>query len=222
MERLGKYCASFIIACLLGSLPLFAETKEMRKELKHEVRVGVGDQMFESIIWRNPSYIVNTMPAEKSYDYKENYRYLQHFFVEYQYRLSKMVGFGFMFDTSSVMWDKVTRNGQGRFTSAMKNQFFTNVTMMATFRLTYASWKYANLFGGGGIGINLNTGTEVDGKGRHTGVGLASGFTALGASFNYNQWFATLELGGTYALSSMDAVYMLNSRLISFSVGMRF
>lgn len=216
----------FIVLCMmLSSVLCFqanAETKEQRKEMKHEVRIGWGDQMFESLAWRNPQFIVNNTNASDSYNYKENYRYTQHLFAEYQYRLNSWFGVGGMLDVSSCMWDNVKRNGLGQQTATAKNQYFANIVIMPTARFTYCSTKHFNLYSGLGVGLNINTGTETDGYGRHTVMAPAINLTGVGASFNYKQWFAAVELGGMISLSGKDYIYMLGSRMISASIGMRF
>lgn len=217
-----RYITIMILLCSLLPCTLHAESKEQREARKHEVRIGWGDQMFEKFIWHNPQYIVNTMQDTDMLPYKENYRYTQHIFAEYQYRLKSWLGLGLMFDGSAVLWDNTLRNGKGSLVKTEGKQYFANLAIVPTIRFTYFNWKYISMHSGLGIGMNINTGTETDGYGKHTVACPAINLNLFGASFNYEQWFAAVELGGLYALKGAQECYMLNSKLVSVSIGIRF
>ena len=44
----------------------------------HSLRLSVGDQFFESLVWQNPQKIVNTTPASYRETYSQNYSYTMH------------------------------------------------------------------------------------------------------------------------------------------------
>ena len=47
----------FLQVLLLVSIPFyasFAETPGKRDTMRHELRLGWGDKMFESLVWQNP------------------------------------------------------------------------------------------------------------------------------------------------------------------------
>ncbi len=203
---------------------LHAETPEHRDNNKSEIRIGLGDQLFESFVWQNPQYTVRNLEESWTKDYKEHYRYSQHLFLEYQYRLSRHLSVGFQMDGSAVLWDTVTRNGLGEEVSRDKNQNFWNLTLIPTAKLTWINREHYSLYSGLGIGLGLNGGTEADAHGHHTLCGVAADITLIGASFEWgNDWFAFAELGGLYSFRDiMTSIYMLNSRLISVGVGYRF
>lgn len=216
---------TLILALALGTLAHFdagAETRDDRLQRRHEVRVGWGDQIFESTMWRNPDVVINTMPEDKRYTYKENYRYSQHVFGEYQYRLNKCIGLGALVDYSSCHWDNVVRNGKGAEVSRERGNYFANIAVLPTIRFTYLNSPWINLYSGVGAGLDINTGTETDGYGRKTAYAPAVNLTFFGLSASWRMIFAGVELGGMYALKSKDCVYMLNSRLVSVNVGVRF
>lgn len=180
------------------------------------------DQIFESFNWRNPAYIVDNMDESKRLIKKENYRYTQHWAVNYQYRLKDWLGLGVMFDASACLWDNVTRNGKGTETGRIKNQNFANIAIVPTVRFTYLHHKYVNMYSGIGVGMNINTGTERNAWGKTTEYSGALNLTFVGVSANYDKWFAAFELGGLYAARGGQNVYMLNSRLFTVGLGMRF
>lgn len=208
----------------LAGQPLLAESPEHRDTLKSEIRIGLGDQMFEWFVWQNPQYTVRNLSESWTRDYKEHYRYSQHLFAEYRYRLSRRVSLGFQVDGSAVVWDLVTRNGLGDEVSRAENQNFWNLTLMPTAQLTWVNREHYSLYSGVGIGLGINGGTETDAYGHHTLCGVAANLTFIGATFEWgSDWFAFAELGGLYSFRDiMTSIYMLNSRLISVGAGYRF
>lgn len=200
----------------------FAETPEKRASMRHEFRIGWGDQMFESLVWQNPSYIVKNMPQSYLRDYNERYRYTQHWFGEYQWRVNKWFGFGAAVDISGCLWDQVTRNGLGEETERLKNRSFWNLTIMPTLRFTWLNRKYVSLYTSLGAGLGINGGTETDAFGRHTLCGFSLDVALIGMTVDWKRWFAFAELGGLYSLQHKSAVFMLNSRIVSVGAGIRF
>lgn len=186
------------------------------------MRIGWGDQLFESLIWHNPTYRVRTMPESYRRVYHENYHHDQHIWLEYQNRPKGWFSYGGMVDISFVHWTDVTRNGKGAVVSREKGHYFYNLVIMPTIRFTYYHHEYVNLYSGLGGGMCINGGTEEDGLGRKTVVGAAINFTVFGISANYNQWFWTVDFGGMYALRDFNTIFMLSSRIINVGAGIRF
>ena len=65
----------FLQVLLLVSMPFyvaFAETPGKRDTMRHELRLGWGDQMFESLVWQNPSNIVHDITTTFEQQYKEH------------------------------------------------------------------------------------------------------------------------------------------------------
>jgi len=207
---------------LLGSGLASAETIEQRMQWHHEVRIGWGDQLFETLVWHNPATVVSSMPADYTADYGEDYTYYQHLFFEYQYRFNRWFGMGFLADASGVSWDKVTRNGLGNEIDRDPGHYFYNAVVMPTARFTWFRREYVDLYSGIGIGLCVNGGSEVDAYDRHTLVSGAGNVTLLGLSANYDRWCWNFEYGGMYALRDMNTVFLLKSRMFTFSLGVRF
>ena len=213
----------YIFLCLLClSAWGYAEDKYAYLSMRHEVRIGWGDQIFESLIWHNPVYRARTMPAEYTQLYHENYRHSQHFWAEYQYRFKKWFSLGGMTDLSFVHWDDVTRNGLGEELTRDKGHYFFNLVIMPTIRFTYYHHPNVNLYSGLGVGMDINGGTETDGLGRHAVVGAAMNITVFGVSANYKRWFCTVDFGGMYALRNANTIFMASSRMINVGLGARF
>ena len=216
-----KLLLLFTLACLLTTT-IAAETRVDRVIMPHEIRVGWGDMLFETLMWHNPQAIISTMPEDWTRTYQEDYRYHQHLFLEYQYRPNYWLSIGAMIDLGEVGWDQVERNGKGAELSRDPNHYFYNISVMPTVRFTYFRHEYVNLYSGLGLGVCVNGGTETNNKGQHTEVGAAINLTVLGLSANYKRWFAAVEFGGLYGLQNANKIYMAGSRMFTASVGARF
>jgi len=199
-----------------------AENKWAYLNMRHEIRIGWGDQLFESLMWHNPVYRTTTLPESFTKVYHEDYHHDQHIWLEYQWRHKGWFSVGCMADISFVHWDDVTRNGMGKEIARDKGHFFYNLVLMPTIRFTYYHHEFVNLYSGLGIGMDINGGTEVDGMGRHTVVGAAVNFTVFGISANYERWFWTVDFGGMYALRDANTIFMVSSRIINVGFGARF
>lgn len=182
--------------------------------MPHHLRVGWGDQMFETLIWRDL--------GDQHYFPDENFRYTQHWFVEYLYRLNYRYSFGLLMDYSGVIWDSVLRDGRGNVLEREMNKSFHNITIVPTVRFSYYRHEYVSLYSAIGAGLNINTGTELDYKGRKTAVAPALNITLLGVCAGKGRWYGAVELGGLYSLTNSEEVYMFGSRIITASVGVRF
>lgn len=215
-----KICAVLVLCAL--SMGVFAENQWDHINRRHEVRIGWGDQLFESLVWHNPTNIMTVDQPSKTYLYKENHRYHQHLWAEYQYRVTHWFSYGGMIDMSEVGWDIVQRDGTGMELSRTKNQYFYNVVLMPTIRFTYFFHENVNLYSGLGIGLDINGGTEKNVYGKTTEVGAAVNITLIGISANYDRWFWTVDFGGMYALQNTNKIYMASSRIINVGFGARF
>ena len=214
----------FFFLLLLCSIAVVgsAENKWTHITQRNELRIGWGDQLFESLIWHNPTSIITTMPDSYQQVYKENYSYNQHVWMEYQWRFTHWFSLGAMVDFSHVGWDEVTRNGKGAELNRKENQFFYNAVIMPTIRFTYFHHENVNFYSGLGIGLDINGGTETNALGNHTDVGAAINLTVFGISANYQRWFWTVDCGGLYALKNMNTIFLMSSRIVNVGMGVRF
>ena len=211
----------FILLCGLTTTA-WAEDKMAYLDRRNEIRIGWGDQLFETLMWHKPASVVQTMPATYEQVYRENFNYSQHIWIEYQWRFNHWFSLGGMFDGSGVSWNNVTRNGKGQEVARQSGEHFYNLVIMPTVRFTYFHHEYVNLFSGLGIGMDINGGSETNTKGQRTDVGAAVNITVFGVSANYDRWFGTVEFGGLYALKNANTIFMASSRIINVSIGARF
>ena len=56
-------------------------------DIPHELRIGWGDQTFETLMWRNELH-PTVLPPEYQTTYDEHFRYTQHWFMEYLYNVN--------------------------------------------------------------------------------------------------------------------------------------
>ena len=197
------------------------DLREIARKHPHQVRIGWGDQLFESLVWYNQPH-PTIYPETYTEEFAENYRYLQHWFAEYQYRVNHWFNVGAMVDYSGVVWDRVTRDGKGNEMARKKNRNFHNISILATTRFTYLHSKYVELYSGLGAGLNINTGSELDYLDRQTALAPVFSLSILGMSVGNEQWFGAVEVGGLFSLISTHEVYMAGSRMFNVSVGYRF
>ena len=214
----------FLLISLVVSLVCIVQAEDNLAylEQRNELRLGWGDQLFESLMWHNPTSITKTMPVTYEQTYKENYRHNQHIWLEYQYRFNHWFGLGGMIDMSEVGWDKVTRDGTGAELARDGKHYFYNLVIMPTVRFTYFHHPNVNIYSGLGIGLGINGGTEVNGQGKNTDLGAAANFTIVGVSANYKRWFVAFDYGGLYSLKNANYIFMAKSRMLNLSVGARF
>jgi|GEM_PF-515183 len=197
------------------------DLRDIIRKHPHQLRIGWGDQLFETLVWYDQPHST-LYPESYIGQYEERYRYTQHWFVEYQYRIRYWFNVGGMIDYSGVVWDKVNRNGLGEEVSREKNCNFHNIAIMATAQFTYMHTKYVSLHSGLGVGLNINTGSEIDYRGRKTALAPALNLTVLGMSVGNEKWFGAVEFGGLYSLMNIHEVYLAGSRMFTLSVGCRF
>ena len=197
------------------------DLRDIIRKHPHQLRIGWGDQLFETLAWYDQPHST-LYPESYIGQYEERYRYVQHWFAEYQYRVRYWFNVGGMIDYSGVVWDKVNRNGLGEEVSREKNCNFHNIAIMATARFTYMHTKYVSLHSGLGVGLNINTGSEIDYRGRKTALAPALNLTVLGMSVGNEKWFGAVEFGGLYSLMNIHEVYLAGSRMFTLSVGCRF
>jgi hypothetical protein len=210
-----------LMACSM-SLGLMAETRYDAEDMRHEIRIGWGDQLFESLVWHNPTAITKTMPENYRQVYHEDYHHDQHVWAEYRYRFKYWFSLGCMVDWSDVRWDDVTRNGLGEEVSRDKGHWFYNIVVMPTIRFTYYHHPNVNLYSGLGFGMDINGGSESNAWGKKTDIGAAFDLTLFGVSANYQRWFMTVDFGGLFALKNANTIFLGASRIINVGIGARF
>ena len=73
------------------------DMRERVRQFPHQLRIGWGDQMFETLVWYPQTY-PTIYPESYIGQYEEDFRYVQHWFAEYQYRVKYWFNVGAMVD----------------------------------------------------------------------------------------------------------------------------
>ncbi|MCF0166793.1 MAG: hypothetical protein HUJ89_06540 [Bacteroidales bacterium] len=209
-----------IAAALLLSQGIFAETSEERKLRPHEIGVTVGDMMSETLFWHSTvkgNYSGSGNPNAIFYE-KQSFAYTPHLALAYQYRVNGWLGVGLTMDFQHTSWDKLGYNNTNTQVSRSRECFF-NLCIMPTAKFTYMRSKYVNLYSSVAVGLDINGGTEVDYQGHHTACGAALDLRFFGVRANYDRWYASLDLGAMFGLKRINTVYILGSKLVSFTIG---
>lgn len=188
--------------------------------IPHELRVGWGDQMFETLMYRDRGHYT-VLPPEYEKTYPENFRYTQHWFFEYLYNVNYWYSFGMMVDYSGVLWEEVRRDGTGKELGRTENHNFHNVAIVPTVRFSYSHGDYVSLYSSLGLGLNINTGSELDYKQRYTALAPVVNITLLGMRVGKDRYFGLVELGGMISLMNRNEIYMFGSRIFTTSFGIR-
>ncbi len=209
-----------MITLALAPLFVLAETREERAQMKHEIRIGWGDMLFETAVfhdspshqWRNPGAID---PAYTVVD-KHDHRYTGHLFAEYQYRVLSWLGVGVQVDFEGIFWKETSRDAAGLPLDQTIDSRNYNLLILPTVRFTYLHHKWVNLYSGISVGFN----TAFDNTGA-VEIAPALNLNLFGLCVGRNHWFGSFEVGLLNSLISQQKIYMVGSRLMAVSVGYR-
>ena len=207
-----------LVVCLLSVPPgLAAASPKDSLGMRHQVRVGWGDMLFETMafhaspthLYANPQALPENFRLHESFDYG----YTGHFFAQYQYRASRVVRVGGMLDVEGIFWKEgyFDRNHQlvGKAT-AVRNY---NLVVMPTVRFDYFRRPVVSLYSGLGTGLLL----ALDNAGG-SALSPALNLNLIGIQLGRGHWSGSVELGAMIALSGAYKIYMVGSRLLSFSL----
>ncbi len=190
-------------------------------QVKHEVRIGWGDMMFETMAfhdspahqWVAPDKIT---PGYQTTD-KCNHRYTGHLFADYHYHVLPWLAVGGQLDFEGIFWDEIIYDEHHVQVGAARPVQCYNTCIMPVVRFTYYHSKWVNLYSGVGIGVNI---ASDNAGAAEAAVGFNLNFFSVAVGNEH--WFGAVELGMLNSLQNQNRVYMLGSRLLSASVGYRF
>ena len=195
-----------LFTLLLGTV-LLCQAEAKNPPLRHhQLRLGWGDPLFETLAFHEGA-------AAQDFVRKHDFGYTGHIFLEYEYRLNRVVSFGIQTDIEGIFWKEtpvdINRKPVGKSISSRNY----DLSILPTLRLTCLNTRYVRLYGGFALGAMIafdNTGTSE----KSPVVNL----TPLGVQVGNGPWSGTLELGALTAIKDANHVYMLGSRLVSVSV----
>ena len=210
---------TFLTAILLAiTLPILAGEPG---KTRHQVRIGWGDMLFETLVFTaSPTHqFVN--PSELSPDYtyseKDHFGYTGHFFAGYQYRLNKVMAVGAQVDFEGIFWQETSYDRFHTPLAATTHSRNYNLTVLPEMRFYCFSGRWINIYAGVGAGTLFAFDTAGN-----TALTPALNLNPLGIQVGYDHWWGGVELGFMAALSGGNQIYMLGSRLVSVSLNYRW
>ena len=211
MKNLCRILISAIL--MLVGTAVYAKPKPYPWDsLRHEVKLGWGDMLFES-----------AMQYEFTHIGKPNTRidYLTgHFFAEYEYHWLSWLASGMQIDFFQMGWHD---RRELKSDSNAKEHNYYNLSFLPTVRFTWFHSEYVNLYSAAMLGLCINGGTEKDAMtGRKTVCYPAFGLTMLGCQVGKNGWYGSVEWGGLSALLDTNYIAMASARILSVSVSYKF
>lgn len=199
----------FIIT-LLG-IVLLCQAVFASAQPRHQIRLGWGDPLFETMAFHEGASPVGEFVRT------HDYGYTGHFFVEYQYRLTKVVSLGIQTDLEGIFWKEtqtdINRNPIGPSTSSRNY----DLSILPTVWLTFLDTPWVRLYAGGGVGLM----TAFD-NARNLEMAPVLSLTPFAVQVGKGPWSGSLELGGMTSLKNDNKIYMLLSRLVSVSINYRW
>lgn len=195
-------------------MAMMGASKETMADLRHELRIGYGDPMYETMRWKD-----ETTKMGIAMNARQNYRYTGHIYGEYMYHATHWFGIGLQADFGATLFDYNTyqlKDGQ-QYLASSDPRYFYDVYLMPSFRFTYFHREWVNLYSG----VQAGLGIHADYLNRYE-LGAAVGVTALGVSIGKKHWFGAAEFGGISNIQSLTAIYTFWTRWFNVSVGYRF
>lgn len=206
-----------LVVCLLAAAFVAGAQPANEVGMRHQIRVGWGDALFETLSFANtkPHIYPNpeALPADFSIREQFNSCCTGHFFVDYGYRINKLVRVGGQVDFEGIFWDEGYFNRNHQLVGTAKKVRNFNIVVMPTVRLEYMHKNIVTLYSGAGAGMLV----AFD-NAKACELSPALNLNLVGVQLGKGHWSGGVELGLMLALSGGNKVYMLGSRLLSVSL----
>ena len=225
----GLYMRHVIAVILLLCIPsvtyaardtLTVQQKAPKPYLHHDVRIGWGDMLFETIFFHDspPNQWLHPERLRPDFRYmsRENHRYTGHIFAEYQYYFRHWLSFGAQVDFEGILWDEVAYDRYHQPVSPVQHIHNYDLVILPTLRFTYFRNDYVRLHSGLGLGMILAM-DNIPGSGCIPAPAFNLNLFTVQAGKGH--WYGAVELGMLSALSGGGQIFMFGSRLFSVSIG---
>ena len=206
-----------LVVCLLAAALVATAQPASEFTRRHQVRIGWGDALFETLTFANtkPHIYPNPQALPETFSIKEQFNSActGHFFFEYGYRINPLVRVGGQVDAEGIFWEEgnFDRNHKLVGTSTKVRNY--NIVVMPTVRLEYLHKRVTTLYSGAGAGMLV----ALDNAGGCE-LSPALNLNLVGIQLGWGHWSGSIDLGLMLALSGGNKIYMLGSRLVSFSL----
>ena len=183
-----------LLSLLLLCIPLAAFAGVPEGTSRHQVRIGWGDMLFESLVFHPGTSLSEVQ--------KTDFAFTGHIFGEYQYRLSKAISLGAQVDFEGIFWKE---------DGAPVNNY--NLIAMPTLRVIYLERPWFSLYSSVGFGAIL----AFDNAGGKE-FAPAGNLNLISFQVGKGHWSGTFGIGALNAIKNANRVYMVGSRLFSISL----
>ena len=206
---------------LLCAVSLAGEPGGSRLPDGLELRLGVGDMFFETMIWHNqPHMSAALLPDGLVVAEKTHHRYSPHISVEGTYAFLPWLSAGMALDIQGTGWDLECYDRSGKL-GADRHSFY-NLCIMPVVRFNYFRRPNVQIYSAIAAGIDINGGTETDYRGRKTVVGAAMDLRLAGVEAGAGHWWGFFDIGGTFALQNKNTFFLIGSQLMKAGVSYKF
>ena len=220
----------FILAILLLSLPMMAESKS--SDFNHDLNFIMPPspiQGISRILPDDPYYLllrdIIGMTAEEAHKYLTDCRVVTtsgpnqfgHLFIGYRYDVNSWLSAGAEVDWLYLWYTQLYRNGYGDFVVKYDSHLH-QLTIMPSIRFTYFRRPLVELYSGLGLGYTLYADPYVS-------HGFTFSPTLFGVNVGNEHWFGEVELGGMATVTTSwfgNPGVLFSSRILSAAVGYRF
>lgn len=191
------------------TLLLLAAALPLNAAGPHQVRIGWGDMLFETLAFHS-GY---SQDGNRTSDFG----YTGHFFAEYRYRLNKVIGLGIKSDIEGIFCKETPCDIYRQPTGESFSTRNYNLCFIPNVQFTFFEREAVELYASVGTGLLV----AFD---NHGGSGFAPAidFNLLGVRFGKGPWCGAVEFGGLSALTGANNIYMLSSRILSVSLNYRW
>lgn len=195
-----------ILLLMLGlSLPCQAARPERTPQTRHQLRLGWGDMLFETMAF-HPGYAQNGTRMS-------DFGYTGHFFAEYRYHLTRVVSVGLQGDMEGIFWKETPCDDMRTPIGSPTASRNYDAILLPNLRFTFLDTPWVDLYAGLGMGALL----AFDNR-KQVELAPAVNLNLLGIQVGKGPWSGSLELGALTALKNDNKVYMVGSRLVSVSI----
>lgn len=217
-----KFILLILLLPAMGLQALAAGKSGETQSVRHEFRLGAGDMLFETLIWHDQLHKKYT-GAKPDFLFPEDraYGYSPHMSVEYAYHILPWMSIGTIVDFQVTGWSREWYNSSNKLASTTYENFY-NLCIMPTARFNYFRREHVGLYSSISVGMDVNGGSEYNGFGKNTELGLAADIRFIGVTVGGGHWWGFAELGGLYALRNKNAMYMMSSQIVKVGASYKF
>ena len=189
---------------------------------KHEVRLGVGDMCFETLVWHDQLH-KSYAGTDAGFTFIEDkgYKYTPHFSAEYSYHLFKWMSLGIIVNYQNTSWTRQSYNSND-ILQGISNERFFNLAILPTIRFNYLRREHFGMYSSLSFGLDINGGSETNGFGKTAVGAFGADIRLIGLRAGGGPLWAYIEFGALAAMQNTNIMYLLGSELARAGVSFKF